>query len=80
MSQHPSRRRLLQGASALGLLGLTACASTASIPSRAKVVVIGGGIADHVLPEWFFSSHDDDNFFFASVPQHSAIFIKETKK
>jgi len=43
MSQHPSRRRLLQGASALGLLGLGACASTASIPSRAKVVVIGGG-------------------------------------
>ncbi len=37
-----SRRQLLQGAAAFGLLGLAGCAST-SIPSRAKVVVIGGG-------------------------------------
>ncbi|WP_332776989.1 NAD(P)/FAD-dependent oxidoreductase [Polaromonas sp.] len=36
------RRSFLQGTAALGLLGLAGCAST-SIPSRAKVVVIGGG-------------------------------------
>ena len=39
---HLPRRSLLQGAAALGLLGLAGCASTA-IPARAKVVVIGGG-------------------------------------
>jgi sulfide dehydrogenase [flavocytochrome c] flavoprotein subunit len=37
------RRGFLQSTAALGLLGLAGCASTASIPSRAKVVVIGGG-------------------------------------
>ncbi len=42
MSQHLSRRSVLGSAAALSLLGLTACATT-SIPSRAKVVVIGGG-------------------------------------
>lgn len=36
------RRSLLSGASALGLLGLGGCASS-QIPSRARVVVIGGG-------------------------------------
>ncbi len=43
MTSALSRRGLLQGAAAAGLLGLGACGSTASIPSRAKVVVIGGG-------------------------------------
>ncbi|MDO9357561.1 MAG: FCSD flavin-binding domain-containing protein [Polaromonas sp.] len=36
------RRSFLQSSAALSLLGLGACATT-SIPSRAKVVVIGGG-------------------------------------
>ncbi|MCM5679302.1 NAD(P)/FAD-dependent oxidoreductase [Schlegelella sp. S2-27] len=36
------RRSLLQGAAALGVLGLGACA-TSSAPSKAKVLVIGGG-------------------------------------
>lgn len=36
------RRSFLQSSAALGLLGLAGCAST-SIPSKAKVVVIGGG-------------------------------------
>ncbi|MES2192194.1 MAG: NAD(P)/FAD-dependent oxidoreductase [Pseudomonadota bacterium] len=36
------RRSFLQSAAALSLLGLASCAST-SIPSKAKVVVIGGG-------------------------------------
>ena len=42
MSNNFQRRSFLQSAAALSLLGFTACAST-SIPSRAKVVVIGGG-------------------------------------
>ncbi len=37
------RRSFLQSSAALSLLGLGACATTASIPSKAKVVVIGGG-------------------------------------
>lgn len=41
------RRAFLQSSAALSLLGLTGCASTSSmmssIPSKAKVVVIGGG-------------------------------------
>ena len=37
------RRSFLQSGAALGLLGLAGCASTAGIPSKAKVVVIGGG-------------------------------------
>src|SRR3954463_6786104 len=36
------RRSFLQSSAALGLLGLAGCAST-NVPSRAKVVVIGGG-------------------------------------
>jgi sulfide dehydrogenase [flavocytochrome c] flavoprotein subunit len=36
------RRSFLQSTAALGLLGLASCATT-SIPSKAKVVVIGGG-------------------------------------
>ena len=36
------RRTFLQSSAAMGLLGLSACA-TSSIPSKAKVVVIGGG-------------------------------------
>jgi hypothetical protein len=36
------RRELLQSAAALSLLGLAGCATT-SIPSKAKVVVVGGG-------------------------------------
>ena len=37
------RRSFLQSSAAVSLLGLSACANTASIPSKAKVVVIGGG-------------------------------------
>ena len=36
------RRSFLHSSAALGLLGLGACATT-TIPSRAQVVVIGGG-------------------------------------
>ena len=36
------RRNFLQSSAALSLLGLSACATT-SMPSKAKVVVIGGG-------------------------------------
>jgi sulfide dehydrogenase [flavocytochrome c] flavoprotein chain len=37
------RRSFLQSSAALSLLGLGACATTASLPSKAQVVVIGGG-------------------------------------
>ncbi|RYG06494.1 MAG: flavocytochrome C, partial [Burkholderiales bacterium] len=37
------RRSFLQSTAALGLLGLAGCATTAGIPSKAKVVVVGGG-------------------------------------
>ncbi len=37
------RRAFLQSTAALSLLGLAGCASRPGIPSRAKVVVIGGG-------------------------------------
>ncbi len=37
------RRSFLQTSAAISLLGLGACATTSSIPSKAKVVVIGGG-------------------------------------
>jgi sulfide dehydrogenase [flavocytochrome c] flavoprotein chain len=37
------RRNFLHSSAALSLLGLSACATTSSIPSKAKVVVIGGG-------------------------------------
>jgi sulfide dehydrogenase [flavocytochrome c] flavoprotein chain len=37
------RRSFLHSSAALSLLGLGACATTASIPTKAKVVVIGGG-------------------------------------
>ena len=37
------RRSFLQSSAAISLLGLGACATTASIPTKAKVVVIGGG-------------------------------------
>ena len=36
------RRSFLQSSAALGLLGLAGCAAT-SVPSKAIVVVIGGG-------------------------------------
>ena len=42
MSKNYPRRSFLQSAAAFSLMGLSACASTA-IPSKAKVVVIGGG-------------------------------------
>ena len=37
------RRNLLQGAAALAALGLTGCATTSSVPSKARVLVVGGG-------------------------------------
>ena len=37
------RRSFLQSASAVSLLGLGACASVGSIPSKARVLVVGGG-------------------------------------
>jgi sulfide dehydrogenase [flavocytochrome c] flavoprotein chain len=41
-SSNIQRRQLLQSAAAFSLLGLAGCATT-SIPSKAKVVVVGGG-------------------------------------
>ena len=45
LSSPPSRRNFLQTSAAISLLGLGACASTSTsgIPTKAKVVVIGGG-------------------------------------
>ncbi len=43
MQRRPNRREILQSAAAFSLLGLAGCATTGSIPSKAKVVVIGGG-------------------------------------
>jgi sulfide dehydrogenase [flavocytochrome c] flavoprotein chain len=40
---HIARRSFLQSSAALSLLGLGACATTAQLPSKAQVVVIGGG-------------------------------------
>jgi sulfide dehydrogenase [flavocytochrome c] flavoprotein chain len=37
------RRQILQSAAAFSLLGLAGCATTSPIPSKAKVVVVGGG-------------------------------------
>ncbi|MET0517776.1 MAG: FAD/NAD(P)-binding oxidoreductase, partial [Burkholderiaceae bacterium] len=37
------RRHLLQGAAALAAMSLAGCASTSSAPSRARVLVVGGG-------------------------------------
>jgi sulfide dehydrogenase [flavocytochrome c] flavoprotein chain len=37
------RRNFLHSSAALSLLGLGACATTSSIPSKARVVVVGGG-------------------------------------
>lgn len=37
------RRTFVQGASALSLLGLQACATPGTAPSKAKVLVVGGG-------------------------------------
>ena len=37
------RRSFLQGSTALGLLGLGACATTSPAPSKAKVLVVGAG-------------------------------------
>jgi hypothetical protein len=41
-SNNMQRRQLLQSAAALSLLGLAGCATT-SMPSKAKVVIVGGG-------------------------------------
>ena len=41
-SNNLQRRQLLQSAAALSLLGLAGCATT-SMPSKAKVVIVGGG-------------------------------------
>jgi sulfide dehydrogenase [flavocytochrome c] flavoprotein chain len=43
MNAKLERRSFLQSSAALSLLGLGACATTASLPSKAQVVVIGGG-------------------------------------
>jgi NADPH-dependent 2,4-dienoyl-CoA reductase/sulfur reductase-like enzyme len=37
------RRELLKTATALGALGLVGCASTGAVPSKARVLVVGGG-------------------------------------
>jgi len=37
------RRRFLQGAAAVGISGSLGCASTGAVPSKGRVVVIGGG-------------------------------------
>jgi sulfide dehydrogenase [flavocytochrome c] flavoprotein subunit len=42
-TSHFKRRSFLQSTAAVGLLGLSGCASTSGTPSKARVVVIGGG-------------------------------------
>lgn len=42
-TSHFKRRSFLQSTAAAGLLGLAGCASTSGTPSKARVVVIGGG-------------------------------------
>ncbi|ABE46324.1 NAD(P)/FAD-dependent oxidoreductase [Polaromonas sp. JS666] len=42
-TSHFKRRSFLQSTAAVGLLGLAGCASTSGTPSKARVVVIGGG-------------------------------------
>ena len=37
------RRNVLQGAGSLGLLALAGCASTAGLPAKTRVLVVGGG-------------------------------------
>ncbi len=43
MNAKLQRRSFLQSSAALSLLGLGACATTSQLPSKAQVVVIGGG-------------------------------------
>lgn len=43
MQRRLNRREILQSAAAFSLLGLAGCVTTGSIPSKAKVVVVGGG-------------------------------------
>lgn len=43
MNHISNRRSFLQSSAALSLLGLGACATTAALPAKAQVVVIGGG-------------------------------------
>ena len=43
LASQVGRRSFLQSSAAFSLLGLGACATTASLPAKAQVVVIGGG-------------------------------------
>jgi hypothetical protein len=52
-----------------------------TLPRSAQAPALGGGIVDHILPDWFYSTApEEDNFFFTHAPTRSEIFIKETSK
>ena len=64
LSARCDRRGFLQSAGALGLIGLAGCAAppTSGIPSKAKVVVIGGGFGGATAAKYvrLFSDHKID--------------------
>jgi sulfide dehydrogenase [flavocytochrome c] flavoprotein subunit len=70
------RRSLLKGAAASGVLGMAGCATTPSVPARARVVVIGGGYGGATAAKYvrLLSDHRIDvvliepNEFFISCP------------
>lgn len=74
------RRSFLQSSTALGLLGLAGCAST-SIPSKAQVVVIGGGYGGATAAKYvrLLSEHKVDvvliepNTAFVSCPMSNLV-------
>lgn len=74
------RRSFLQSTTALGLLGLAGCAST-SIPSKAQVVVIGGGYGGATAAKYvrLLSDHKIDvvliepNTAFVSCPMSNLV-------
>lgn len=74
------RRSFLQSSTALGLLGLAGCAST-SVPSKAQVVVIGGGYGGATAAKYvrLLSDHKVDvvliepNTAFVSCPMSNLV-------
>lgn len=74
------RRSFLQSSTALGLLGLAGCAST-SVPSKAQVVVIGGGYGGATAAKYvrLLSDHKIDvvliepNTSFVSCPMSNLV-------
>ncbi len=75
------RRHFLHSSAALGLLGLGACATPASIPNKARVVVIGGGYGGATAAKYvrLLSDHKIDvvliepNASFVSCPMSNLV-------